>query len=137
LRGLAGRRIAPAGPAAPNCYHETATVDADISTIPLLSYAPPTVTDAGTTTCNDEKKLSSLSGERPANITFTNNSAAPRNVYWIGYSGQRVLYQTLKPGQHYIQPTFITHPWVVTDIDGVYKAAIVAQQSNTDFQIRS
>jgi hypothetical protein len=116
---------------------KTVAVDADITTIPLSSYAPPTVTDAGTTTCSDEKKLSSLSGERPANITFTNDTAAVRNIFWINYSGQRQLYQTLQPGQHYTQPTYVTHPWVITDNEGVCKTAIVAQQSDTDFQIRS
>ncbi len=116
---------------------KTVAVDADITTIPLLSYAPPTVTDAGATICNDEKKLISLSGERPAKITFTNDTAAVRNIFWISYSGQRLLYQTLQPGQHYTQPTFITHTWVVTDNEGVCKAVIVAQQSDTDFQIRS
>lgn len=116
---------------------KTSAVDADITTIPLSSYAAPTVTDAGATTCDDEKKLTSLSGERPAKITFTNDTAAPRTVSWINYSCQRVLYQILQPGQHYTQPTYITHPWVVTDNEGVCKNAIVAQQPDTDFQIRN
>jgi hypothetical protein len=111
-------------------------VDADITTIPLSSYATPTVTDSGTTTCNDEKKLASLSGERTARITFTNDTTAARNISWIDYSGRRVLYKILQPGQHYTQPTYITHPWVVTDKDNACKAAIVAQQPDTDFQIR-
>jgi hypothetical protein len=116
---------------------KTIAVSADITTLPLSSYATPTATNAGATTCNDENKLSSLSGERSATINFANDTAAVRQIFWINYSGQRVPYQTLQPGQQYTQPTYITHPWVITDADGICKAAIVAQQASADFQIRN
>ena len=116
---------------------KTFAVDADITKFALSSYAQPTVTDAGATTCKDEKTLTSLPGDRAAQITFTNNTAAVRDVYWINYSGQRVFYKALLPGQNYVQPTYITHPWVITDSGGACKAAIVAQQPSVDFQVRN
>jgi von Hippel-Lindau disease tumor suppressor protein len=47
-----------------------------------------------------------------------NGSHRLSSVYWLDYSGQRVLYSTLVPGQSYVQPTFITHPWLVTNVNG-------------------
>ncbi len=116
---------------------KTVAIDADITTVPLSAYAAPTVADSGATKCNDERNLTSLPGDRAAQITFTNDAPAARDVYWINYSGQRVFYITLQPGQHYTQPTYITHPWVITDNSGACKAAIVAQQPTIDFEIRN
>src|SRR5207302_8770023 len=70
--------------------------------------------------CNLEPTLHSIDGAVSTSIQFTNSTAGPVNVYWIDYQGQRVFYRggdfpTLAAGQSYIQQTYITHPWVVTD----------------------
>lgn len=51
-------------------------------------------------------------------ITFVNGSAQAIRIYWIDYNGNRVLYQTLSPGEEYGLNTFLHHPWVITDEDG-------------------
>jgi hypothetical protein len=51
----------------------------------------------------------------PANIEFINDVAFPVSIYWINYSGDRVFYQSVGPNQSYVQPTFITHPWLVVE----------------------
>ncbi|PDT89885.1 hypothetical protein CO669_13955 [Bradyrhizobium sp. Y36] len=112
-------------------------VDADITKVPLAAYAPPTTTDQGARSCGDEKTLTSLPGSGTAQVTFTNSADALRNVYWINYAGQRVFYQALQPGQHYVQPTFINHPWVITDSGGACKAALITQQPSVDFLIKN
>jgi 6-phosphogluconolactonase len=54
-------------------------------------------------------------------IQFANDTAGPVNVYWINYQGQRVFYRggpysALAAGTAYTQGTFITHPWIITDV---------------------
>jgi hypothetical protein len=51
-------------------------------------------------------------------IVFLNDASEPRSVYWLSYTGQRVLYQVLQPGQSYTQPTYLSHPWLITDANG-------------------
>jgi len=68
--------------------------------------------------CSLEPSLRSIEAKTTTatSIQFMNNTAGPVNVYWIDYQGQRVLYLGgLGAGQSYVQGTFITHPWIVTD----------------------
>ncbi|EDY17573.1 conserved hypothetical protein [Chthoniobacter flavus Ellin428] len=51
-------------------------------------------------------------------ITFVNGSTQAIQVYWIDYNGNRVLYQTLAPGEEYGLNTYLHHPWVITDEEG-------------------
>lgn len=48
-------------------------------------------------------------------MTFTNASSRTVNVIWISFDCAEVLYQTLGPGQSYLQNTYLTHPWIVRD----------------------
>jgi VHL beta domain len=73
-------------------------------------------------TCSLETSLHSIAGGQTAAILFQNASGSTRNVYWLNYSGTRVLYNTLSPGQEYVQSTFLTNPWVATDAGGTCKA---------------
>jgi Kelch motif protein/von Hippel-Lindau disease tumor suppressor protein len=68
-----------------------------------------------TYSCSLEPTLHSISGTFAAAIKFTNVSTITQKVYWLDYSGTRQLFATLLPGQSYVQGTFFTHPWVVTD----------------------
>jgi WD40 repeat protein len=72
--------------------------------------------------CNLESSLHSINGTTTAAIQFLNSSSVTQNVYWLNYSGTRVLYSTLSPGQSFLQPTFLTHPWVVTDSNNTCRA---------------
>jgi VHL beta domain len=47
-----------------------------------------------------------------------NDHGAPVQLYWLDYGGQRKLYMTIAPGQSFTQPTYVTHPWVATDLSG-------------------
>jgi hypothetical protein len=59
---------------------------------------------------------SSINGDTQAEIDFINNSAIPVDVYWIDYSGDRVLYYSdLLPGTSYDQETYLTHPWLIVE----------------------
>jgi hypothetical protein len=72
--------------------------------------------------CTMERHLRSLQGAVSTEIRFVNRTAHAVLVYWLNYQGKRVLYQTLSPGQSYVQQTYLTHPWVVTTVNGKCRA---------------
>jgi streptogramin lyase len=49
-----------------------------------------------------------------APLRFVNDTGAWVDVFWLNYTGQRVLAFTLGPGDSYDQWTYSTHPWVAT-----------------------
>lgn len=53
----------------------------------------------------------------PASYSITNRGAVDVNVFWVDQNGDERLYQTLRPGQGYTQPTFAFHEWVVRRAD--------------------
>lgn len=63
----------------------------------------------------EERGKSSAVSAVEALVTFDNQSSHAVKIYWINFSGDRVLYKTLSPSEKYTQSTFLTHPWVVTD----------------------
>ena len=69
--------------------------------------------------CSLEPTLHSVDGAVSTSIQFVNQTAGPVTVSWLNYQGQRVFYNTLAAGQSYVQQTFVTHPWIVTDASGV------------------
>ena len=82
---------------------------------------PPHSSTLPRLSCSLEPTLHSIEGTVTTSIQFVNNTAGPVNVYWINYQGQRVFYRggpfpTLAAGQSYVQGTFITHPWIITDV---------------------
>jgi hypothetical protein len=43
--------------------------------------------------------------------------------------GQRQLFRTLGPKEGYVQPTFVTNPWVVTDANGACIAVYLPENN--------
>ncbi len=68
--------------------------------------------------CGLEPSLHSINSDVAASIIFANHTAGTVSVYWIDYTGQRVLYTTVAAAQSFTQETFLTHPWVVTNASG-------------------
>jgi von Hippel-Lindau disease tumor supressor len=67
------------------------------------------------TACHNEHGLRSKKGNVHTRMKFVNNSAKEVKIYWLNYSGDRVFYKSIAPHAKYVQPTYKTHPWVVTD----------------------
>jgi von Hippel-Lindau disease tumor supressor len=61
------------------------------------------------------KGLKSVDSGLDTTITFVNTTDQAVRIYWLDYAGKRKLYETLPSGQKCDQPTFVGHPWVVTD----------------------
>ncbi len=77
--------------------------------------------------CSLEGTSTSLNSETPVNVTFNNGLGEgddPVSVFWLNFSGLRefpfegggigVPYAVLNPGQSIVQPTYVTHPWILT-----------------------
>ena len=64
-----------------------------------------------------EKATHSLHAHIPTTIRFENQSGKKIKIYWLDYSGNRKLYKILENNQVHSQPTFLTHPWLVTGED--------------------
>jgi hypothetical protein len=70
--------------------------------------------------CGLEGHIQSVNSNTPTAIRFVNTSTtATFQVFWLNFTGQRVLYTALAPGQSYVQSTFLTHPWVIADTSDV------------------
>lgn len=66
--------------------------------------------------CERESSARSIEGRLATTVSVANHSSKPVVVYWIDYQGQRKYYKALAPNEAYDQPTYVTHPWVLTDI---------------------
>jgi len=74
-----------------------------------------TVLDA--VACSAESSLYSIDLTVATSIVFNNETSSPVKLYWLDYSGQRQLWNPeLAPNSYSSQITFVTHPWVVTDL---------------------
>ena len=62
--------------------------------------------------CARVPKLRSGSSTVQTYINFINRSGVRVSMYSLDSSRQRVFYRTLDAGQHYLQATFLTHPWL-------------------------
>lgn len=92
----------------------TATLaTATLATTLLLT--PPTA-EAREVSCGQGTTLKAKNGDTKSTITFTNRTPDKQTVYWVDYDGKRHKYQELDPGESYDQPTFLTHPWLVTGL---------------------
>lgn len=68
-----------------------------------------------TESCAVEETARSIRGDTATQMYFANNSGETIKVFWLDYKGKRKHYKTLRPGEHYTQGTYLTHPWVLTN----------------------
>jgi hypothetical protein len=88
--------------------------------------------DASEQTLSKQKALKSVNGNVKTQITFVNRSKQGVKVYWLDYSGERVLYRKLKDSESYTQDTYMTHPWLITDLrDNVWQIYMPTLQPRT------
>ena len=66
-------------------------------------------------TCKEERGLRSVQGHVNTTMHFVNKRDQEIRTYWLDYQGRRVFYKAIPAKGRYTQPTFQTHPWVVTD----------------------
>jgi hypothetical protein len=60
----------------------------------------------------------STEGTTPTTIIFFNARSTAVRTFWLDYNGVRQPYSVIDPGASATQPTFLTHPWIATDLAG-------------------
>ncbi len=97
-------------------------------TISEPSVAAPT---SGATTANAcaITQTKSLEGTVRTNIRFVNKTSGAVKIYWLDYTGKRVLYKTLGAGASYVQQTWVTHPWVAINAAGACIGYVIAPKT--------
>jgi VHL beta domain len=60
-------------------------------------------------------KYFSTRWSQPVSVKFINQRNHRINIYWLDYQGIARFYRSLAPREWYIQQTFMTHPWFVSD----------------------
>lgn len=72
----------------------------------------------------------------PTDLIVTNKGGAQVRMYWLNQSGQRILYYSIasKASQH--QPTYLGHPWVITDLSDNCLQFIMPQASQREVEVR-
>lgn len=78
----------------------------------------------------------SLNSNTPATLRFVNRGAHTVRVHWLDFEGRRIFYSSLPPGQSYTQNTFLTHPWLVTDVSGNPLLLHVTEEEESEVVIR-
>jgi hypothetical protein len=68
----------------------------------------------------------SLDDNVKASITFVNKTTGDVRVVWLDYTGKRVPYATVKPGESLDQSTFEANAWIVLDSAGTCIGYVVA-----------
>jgi hypothetical protein len=64
--------------------------------------------------CAGENTLRSIDDKTMTEVIFFNQSPAPIRTYWLDHQGNRKFGSEIRPGDSYVQQTYVTHPWVVT-----------------------
>jgi len=74
--------------------------------------------------CSDEGIVHSVAGGPGVPFSFTNNSSESLQLIWLTYSGSRLQYDTLRPGDTYNVNTYIGNVWMIADLQssclGIY-----------------
>ncbi|CAH0696463.1 unnamed protein product [Spodoptera exigua] len=60
--------------------------------------------------------LKSIHSNSPVDVSFTNLTSRPVNLWWRNFEGRKVFYGRIEPGAKHDQSTYLTHPWQVTDV---------------------
>lgn len=88
------------------------------------------------TSCRDERNLRSVQGNTHTTMKFVNRTNQEVRSYWLDYNGRRVFYKAIPPNGNYTQPTFQTHPWVITDARDNCLDIYVSNQPSAVVEIR-
>lgn len=64
--------------------------------------------------CAGESALRSIDEKTMTEVIFFNQSPAPIRTYWLDHQGNRKFGSEVRPGESFVQLTYVTHPWVVT-----------------------
>lgn len=64
-----------------------------------------------------DKVLKSIEAKTKSTVHFFNKSSLNVVTVWLDYNGKPVKYTAIPPGENYTQSTYVTHPWIVVEMD--------------------
>lgn len=85
--------------------------------------------------CSSERNLRSLQGSEHTSVRFVNDKPFAVRTYWLDYNGRRVFYKQIPAGGSHVQPTYRTHPWVITDERDQCLQIFVSERSKDEVRI--
>jgi len=132
-----GSCAATRGTAVPSNDGTSTTVTASRAVVAAPSTTRKPTPPVTGSSCDSERELRSESGDVATTVEFMNESSRTVKVFWLDYSGTRVYYSTLSPRASIVQPTYVTHPWVVTDSNNDCIMVHVARAAKTVVTIDS
>ncbi|WP_420397811.1 hypothetical protein [Nioella sp.] len=100
-----------------------------------LSPNTPPANPAAPLSCDSYGNARSLSGEVPQQVTFSNTSNAARVLFWIDYEGQPTQIAIVEPGLWVTIDSYLTHPWLITDMEGMCQDVMVPQAGQDRYDI--
>lgn len=63
-------------------------------------------------------------------VIITNSQQDTVYLWWVDYSGNPVLYQSIAPGASITQLTYNTHPWIIAANNGDVISQVTLHTSN-------
>ena len=86
--------------------------------------------------CGMEGSLHSIEAVTLTTVEFINRTSGHMQVFWIDYTGQRVLYNILWPGESHEQKTYLTHPWLIVDSMGECRCIFLPAEQPSQAVVR-
>ncbi|CAN8066319.1 unnamed protein product [Agarophyton chilense] len=59
--------------------------------------------------------LHSIDSKTETFLMFSNDSDSLVDLWWVDYYGREIYYASIRPGTTHMQPSYVTHPWVVRE----------------------
>ena len=72
----------------------------------------------------------STAGDHAASLLIINNTSETLQSLWLDYQGKRISYAQIAPLTSYVQPTFLTHPWIIANLQGTCYRFVVMNAPN-------
>jgi len=82
--------------------------------------------------CAAAGQLRSIEGSSSTSINFVNQTSQSIRTYWLDYQGAPKYYRQLQPGERYSQQTYVSHPWMVTNLSGACLGVYMPDVAATD-----
>jgi hypothetical protein len=86
--------------------------------------------------CAGEEDLRSINSNQAAGLAFFNSRSSSVRIYWIDFQGVRKFYTTVAPGATWRVNTYLTHPWVITDLSDQCIATHIPQSGSWRVTVR-
>lgn len=65
--------------------------------------------------CGEEHHLRSIDSATATEVIFFNQSGAVVRTYWLDFQGKRKFRAEIPPGDSFVQQTYVSHPWLITN----------------------